>query len=73
MLGPLGDHVDVVRPEHHIAVAELNGEIPTDDHEQFVGIGMSVPNEFALNFHNFHVVIVDAGQPVRLPVRRDRI
>lgn len=49
----------------------LDGELSADDDEQLVGLGVGVPDKFALQPHDFHVVVVNAGQPVGLLVLGD--
>ena len=36
-------------PQHHITVSQLNGEPSVEDQEEFIGVGVPVPGELALD------------------------
>lgn len=59
-------------PQLHVTVSKLDRELTRDHHEELVGVWMGVPHELALELGHLDVVIVDARQPVRLPVLQDR-
>jgi hypothetical protein len=51
-------HEQLTWAQSHIAVAQLDGQFTVDDEEQFVGVVMGVPDELALDFHDFDLVVV---------------
>jgi AcrR family transcriptional regulator len=55
-------------PEHDIAVPQLNRQLPVEDQEKLVGVGVLMPGELALDLHEPHVVIVNLGDLLRRPV-----
>jgi hypothetical protein len=61
VLDTAGDDEELPRPEHHIAVSQLNGELSVEDQEELVGVGVPVPGELALELHDPDVVVVDLG------------
>lgn len=73
MLDACGDDEHVVWAEVYVPISELDDELPTSDHEEFIGVWMSVPDELAKELHNFHVVVVDARQASRLPVLGNKV
>src|ERR1022692_3043934 len=56
------------RPQHDVAIAQLDGELPVQDQEELIGVGVLVPGELALNLHDPDVVVVDPGNFLRRPV-----
>ena len=58
VLRPAGDNEQLTRPEHDVAVAELDRQLARQDEEQFVGVLMAVPDEFALNLDDLDLVVI---------------
>ena len=68
MPGAFGNHVHLTGVERDGAIFKLDVHAALNDDEHFVGVTVVVPDEFALNFHQFELIVVhfsdDLGGPV---------
>ena len=58
----------LARRQLDCAVTELDGHLPVDDDEHFVGIGMAVPDELTGDLDQLELVVVHLGDDARCPV-----
>ena len=68
MLDAAGHDEKLVRPEYDITISQLDGELSVEDQEELIGVGVPVPGELALDFHDPDVVVVNLGNLLRRPV-----
>ena len=61
-------HEHLARAQTHVAVAQADGDVAVQHHEEVVGVGVLVPDEFALHLHHHQVVPVELADHARLPV-----
>src|SRR5262249_3774926 len=72
MLDALRHHEQLARPQLDGATAQADLEAPLEHQEKIVGVGVRVPAELALNFHDHDVVAVELRHGPRLPVLGER-
>ena len=58
--------VELARPEHDVAVAELDRQLPLDDEEEVVRVGVRVPDELAARLRDLELVPVEPADDLRL-------
>lgn len=64
----LWNHIHVPNLHHNIIQAlELDGQFAGQKIEQFVWVWMRVPDEFAIEFDNFNVVVINRSDKARRP------
>lgn len=77
MLGSLRHHEGVVHTEFDASfattVTKIDRELPLEHEEELVGVGVSVPQVFALHLGDPYVVIVDLGHDSRAPHLGERV
>jgi hypothetical protein len=63
-----GNDVKLTLIELDVAVAQLDREMPFEDKEEVVGFVVLVPDELTLHLDDPHVLVVELGDDLRLPV-----
>jgi len=54
--------------ENNVPIAELNFQLTFQDHENFIGLRMIVPDELAMQFRDFEMIIIHPGNDLGLPL-----
>src|ERR1051326_3627275 len=52
----------------HRAIAKIDPQLALADKERFVGLLVIMPDEVALQLHDFELVVVHFGDDLRLPL-----
>ncbi|AKZ63827.1 hypothetical protein F506_15175 [Herbaspirillum hiltneri N3] len=68
MLDALGDHEHLAGLEMHCAVAKVDAQRAVEHDEDFVGVGVVVPDELALYLGQLELVVVHFGNDALRPV-----
>lgn len=68
VLDSLGHDNDLSRSNGHFSIAEFHGHAAPDHVEQFVLVIVGVPQEFALDFGELHILTIELGDDLRGPL-----
>src|SRR6267142_3139696 len=71
VLDAAGDDVHLTGLQRHLAVAQVDGQLPVHHDEDLVGLGVLVPDELALDLHDLEMVVVHLGDDLRRPLLRE--
>ena len=72
VLRTLRNNEQLTRLQGHAAISQTYREPPFEDEEEVIGVFMSVPHEFSLNFDYHEVVVIELTDGSRLPILNER-